>query len=175
MSCHTWGYKRIEDFPKHVYEDIKSECDEKAKRVLEDTRTAEEIYQLSLSRGYYISLKYIKIGLERRRKIALKYKNNIDSNPTLIRYYINCKYNDNKVYIADNKNYDEYIRIDNYPNKVFTDAETLIKFCNRNGWVHVYWFNKEEQLIKGNENIKEAKNRIRKMFNENKNVLIDFG
>lgn len=42
-------------------------------------------------------------------------------------------------------------------------------------WEDVYWLDDNGKMIKGNENIKEAKNRIRKMFNDNKNILIDFG
>ena len=89
MSCHTWGYKKLEDFTKEEFERIKQDCDKKAEDVLSDTRTAEEIN--ALIKRYHgdncETLYQTRKRLDIRRKEAEYYKANIDSNPSLIKIY----------------------------------------------------------------------------------------
>lgn len=153
MSCHTWGYKRIKDLTQQEVAEIRQECDNTIN-----------------------SLEKFKSRSNKTTKIIEYYKSNVEFDLTVFKFCKLHRYKNGELYLDQpGKNYDKYIRISNYPRGCFTSANQLIRLCRKNGWYNVYWFEKDGQLIRGNENIKEAKNRIRKMFNENKGVLIDFG
>ena len=177
MSCHTWGYKKLEDFTKEEFERIKQDCDEVAEKTLSDTRTAEEIN--ALIKRYHgdncETLYQTRNRLDIRRKEAEYYKANIDSNPELIKLYKRCRHFNKSLYF-DIGSLDYYIRINNYPTKVFNKPNFLIRFCYKNGWKHVYWFDDNDgHLVRANRNIREAKERITRMFSDNKGILVTFG
>lgn len=177
MSCHTWGYKKLEDFTKEEFERIKQDCDEVAEKTLSDTRTAEEIN--ALIKRYHgdncETLYQTRKRLDIRRKEAEYYKANIDSNPSLIKIYKEYRIFNGCPHLRVGT-LDYYIRINNYPTKVFTKPNSMIRFCYKNGWKHVCWFDDNDgHLVRANRNIREAKERITRMFSENKGVLVTFG
>lgn len=176
MGCHTWGYKKVKSMKQKDFDDIKAYCDIYADKVLSNPITAEEMYNLSKRCKINVTLEHEKSFLERKKKEAQYYKDNIEKDRTLIRYYTNTIEIDNELYVTYESCLDWYIRVNSYPEGVFKSAEEIIKLCEKDNWEFAYWFDNETgKIVRAQSNVSEAKERIKQMFKDDPNIVVEFG
>lgn len=176
MGCHTVGYFNVKSMDKDRFDEIKSYCDKCADKDLADIHTPEEIYNLVLRNKLNITFEKVKYFLKCRREKAQHYKDNIEKDRTLIRYYINTRDIDNEVYVSYESFLDWYIRVNNNPEGLFKSAEEIIKMCEKDNWESAYWFDEENgHIVRAKSDVREAKERIKQIFKDYPNVVVEFG
>ena len=193
MGCHTWSYRKIavsdetkqkmKDKFEEKYKDLfslsnkelfdkwKQEMRERYpnvdEKIIEPSFTFEEYAEgLIGTREELIRdkiLEQIRKGDFTNAELLLDFDDFID-NPEhdLVLFY------NNEFYLEDDELASDLFRV-NYSEKKFTDAESLISWLETQEYVGYYKERKNVGLCD------ELRSEIRRIFDENKDILIDFG
>lgn len=114
--------------------------------------------------------------IEKQKQKAQYYKNNIGKDRTLIRYYTLTQIINGELYVSHESILDKYIRISNYPEGFFKSAKEIINLCEGQSWEVAYWYDeKTGDIVRASSDIAEAKKRIRQIFKDYPNIIVEFG
>lgn len=176
MSCSTVGFIKLSSMSQETYNEIKSKCDKRVNEILSENKTKKELFDYPNCKDLNaVMMTELEKSMQRKREKAKYYKDNIEKYKTLVKLYFLSETVDNEVYVNYKCDLGRYIRISNYPYGIFRTADEIINLCEKYDWAHAFWFDDEtNDLMKAEDHIDEAKERIKKMFEDNPNMIVKF-
>lgn len=170
------GYIKVKSMKKKDFDKVKAYCDKCANEALMDATTPEELFNMLQCYKHKTTLEQVKNSIEHRKGKARYYKEHIDNDRDLVKYYTLTRDIDGDIYVNYESVLDCYIRVNDYPEGIFKSAKEVISLCEKNNWESAYWFDdKSGKIVRAQSNINKAKDRIKKMFKDNPNIVVEFG